>query len=324
MRVNYKASYWTPPLSPKRAFELEAQQIAALDLFSMVSLTDHDNVKAPILLRNVPSAQSIPVSVEWTAPYGGQAFHLGVHNLPSASAARWMEILAEYTSSPSDERLAEILVALDAAPGVLVIFNHPMWDLYLVGSERHAFLVNEFLRKYGQWLHAVELNGLRHWDENRGVRELAEKWDMVLISGGDRHGLEPNANINLTNATTFCEFVHEIRSERKSNVLFMPQYAEPWKHRMLRSAVDAVSDYPDFPHGSRRWDDRVYHPDANGVNRPLSELWPDGTAPLAMRLGIGLVRLMGQGVVSKGFRLAWSESHELRLALGEYDSPSPG
>ena len=105
---------------------------------------------------------------------------------------------------------------------------------------------------------------------------------MLLISGGDRHGVEPNANINLTNATSFTEFVHEIRREKKSNMLFMPQYAEPWKHRILQSTIDAVRDYPEFPQGSRTWDERVYHPDAHGVVRPLSELWPDGQAPRVM------------------------------------------
>lgn len=196
-----------------------------------------------------------------------------------------------------------------------------MWDLYVVGREKHAYLVNEFIRKHGAWIHALELNGLRHWDENRSVLQLSEQWNILLISGGDRHGVEPNANINLTNATSFAGFVHEIRYEKKSSVLFMPQYAEPWKHRMLRSAIVAVRYYPEFPQGSRRWDERVYHPDRNGVLPPLSELWPDGTAPLSMFWGIGLVRLMGRGLVSKGFRMAWSESDELRLALGEYGSP---
>ena len=101
--------------------------------------------------------------------------------------------------------------ALHSEPNVLVVFNHPMWDLYMMGKEKHQFLVNEFLQKNGAYLHALELNGLRNWDENREVRRLAEKWNMVLISGGDRHGVEPNANINLTNAASFTEFVHEIR-----------------------------------------------------------------------------------------------------------------
>ena len=127
-----------------------------------------------------------------------------------------------------------------------------MWDLFLVGKESHQFLVNEFLQSYGAFLHALELNGLRDWEENRYVRRLAQQWNMLLISGGDRHGVEPNANINLTQAASFTEFVHEIRRQRDSNVLFMPQYAEPWKHRLLQSTLDAIRDYPDFPQGSRR------------------------------------------------------------------------
>ncbi len=320
MRLDYAASYWTPPMTPRLAFDLETRQIEKLGLSAMVSISDHDNIKAPMLLRSVPSARQIPVSVEWSAPYGGvQSFHLGVHNLPSDRAVEWMATFAEFTANPSDTRLTEILVALHEEPNVLLVFNHPMWDLYLVGKEKHQFLVNEFLLKNGAWLHALELNGLRNWEENRAVRRLAEKWNMLLISGGDRHGVEPNANVNLTNAASFTEFVHEVRREKKSHVLFMPQYAEPWKHRILQSAMDIVRCYPEFPQGSRTWDERVYHPDANGIVRPLSELWPDGAAPRVMRWTIALVQMLGRGLVSGGLRMAWNDSDQLRLALGEQE-----
>jgi len=319
IRVNYAASYWTPPMTPKLAFDLESRQIEKLGMDSMVSLSDHDTIQAPMLLRTVPSARQIPVSVEWTAPYGIQSFHLGVHNLPSAKAQEWMQTLSDYTANPSDARLTEILQALHDEPNVLVIFNHPLWDLYLVGQEKHDFLVNEFLQKNGAYMHALELNGLRNWDENRAVRRLAEMWNMLLITGGDRHGVEPNANINLTNATSFTEFVHEIRRERKSHMLFMPQYAQPWKHRLLQSTIDAIRSYPEFPQGSRTWDERCYHPDAQGVVRPMSELWPKGRAPRALSALIAMVQMMGQVPVSGGLRLAWSDSEQMRLALGEND-----
>jgi hypothetical protein len=315
--IDYAASYWTPPMTPKLAFDLETRQIEKLDLKPMVSITDHDNITAPMLLRMIASARQIPVSVEWSAPYGEQSFHLGVHNLPSVRATEWMDTLADFTANPSDGRLTEILKALDEEPNVLVVFNHPMWDLYLIGKERHQFLVTEFLQKNGNYLHALELNGLRNWEENREVRRLAEQWNMLLISGGDRHGVEPNANLNLTNAASFTEFVHEIRLEKKSNMLFMPQYAEPWKHRMLQATIDAVRHYPEFPQGSRSWDERVYHPDANGVVRPLSELWPTGAAPRAMSWLLGAMQLMGASPVSGGLRMVWSEGRQLRLALGE-------
>jgi hypothetical protein len=320
LRVNYAAAYWTPPMTPRLAFDLESRQIEDLGLNSMVSITDHDSIEAPMLLRTIPSARRIPVSVEWSVPYGGvQDFHIGVHNLPSNCAKQWMRALAEFTANPKQERLKEILVAMNDEPNVLVVFNHPMWDLFLVGEEKHQFLVNEFLQKYGAYLHALELNGLRNWEENRSVRRLAQQWNMLLISGGDRHGVEPNANINLTNATSFTEFVHEIRRQRMSNVLFMPQYAEPWKHRLLQSTLDAIRNYPDFPQGSRTWDERAYHPDANGVLRPLNEIWPNGRAPFSIHWAIKAVQMLGKGPVSGGLRIAWSEDSQLRLALGEQE-----
>ncbi|MGA9584604.1 MAG: hypothetical protein WBQ95_04705 [Terracidiphilus sp.] len=320
VRVDYAKSYWTPPMTPKLAFDLERGQIEKLDLNSMVSITDHDNIEAPMLLRTVPSARGIPVSVEWSVPYGGaQDFHLGVHNLPSIHAKQWMRTLAEFTAKPSEPRLKEILVALHDEPNVLVVFNHPLWDLFMVGEEKHGFLVNEFLQKYGSWLHALELNGLRNWEENRAVRRLAQQWNMLLISGGDRHGVEPNANINLTRAASFTEFVHEIRNERRSNVLFMPQYAQPWKHRLLQSTMDAIRDYPDCPQGSRTWDERAYHPDSNGVIRPLSEIWPRGRAPFSIQWAIKAVQMLGKGPVSGGLRIAWSDDSQRRLALGEQE-----
>jgi len=210
-----------------------------------------------------------------------------------------------------------MLAELDEIPGVLIIFNHPLWDLYRIGREKHDFLVNEFLAVNGQFCHAVELNGLRHWDENRDVATLAAKWNQLLISGGDRHGVEPNANINLTRATSFTEFVYEVRRERQSHVLFMPQYAEPWKHRILNSTLDAIRDYPEFPEGSRRWDERVFHPDGSGENRTLASLWPEGHVPSYLEMIVRGVRLMGSKPVSSGLRLAWNDASAMRSAMAE-------
>jgi hypothetical protein len=318
LSLNFAAGYWTPPLTPRLAFDLESRQIEKLDLMPLVSITDHDSINAPMLLRTVASARHIPVSVEWTAPFGGdQAFHLGIHNLPSDSGVSWMRTFEEFTASPSEKRLTEILAALHDLPNVLTVFNHPMWDLYLIGEQRAKAHVESFMHQNGQFIHALELNGLRHWEENRSVKRMAEAWKKVLISGGDRHGREPNANINLTNAACFTDFVHEIRYEQRSNVLFLSQYAEPWKHRLLQSTLDAIRDYPDFPLGSRFWDERVFHPDIHGVVRPLSELWLKGHAPFYLQWIIQAVRMMGMHPVSSSLRMAWDDSRELRFALGE-------
>jgi hypothetical protein len=323
MKANYAESYWTPPMTPRLAFDLESRQIENMGLASMVSITDHDNIHASMLLRSVPSACQIPISLEWTVPYGGvQAFHLGVHNLPSVRAAQWMDTLHDFTAHPSDQRLTEILAALHSEPDVLVVFNHPAWDLYMIGREKHRILVNEFLRGNGAFLHALELNGLRSWHENRATRRMAEHWKMLLISGGDRHGVEPNASINLTSAATFAEFVHEIRCDKESHVLFMPQYAQPWKYRFFQSTLDAVRHFPEFPQGSRTWDERIYHPDASGVIRPLSELWSNEKAPRLLSGSVRLALLAGSGLVTDALRLALTlkDSHQLQLALDERDS----
>ena len=98
--VNYAAAYWTPPLTPRIAFDVESSQIEKkLGLMPLVSITDHDTIAAPMLLRTVAAARHIPVSVEWSAPFGGdQAFHFGIHNLPSDSGAAWMKTFEEYTA----------------------------------------------------------------------------------------------------------------------------------------------------------------------------------------------------------------------------------
>jgi hypothetical protein len=322
IRPDYARSYWTPPLTPRLAFDLERTQIEEkLQMPAMVSISDHDDIRAPMLLRSLESARQIPVSLEWTVPFGKGAFHLGIHNLPSATGAEWMQRMEAFTAIPIAERpaklLTELLAELDEMPGVLIVFNHPLWDLYRIGKEKHRFLVNDFLAVNGQFVHAVELNGLRHWDENREVAKLASQWNQVLISGGDRHGIEPNANVNLTRATSFTGFVHEVRKERISHVLFMPQYAEPWKHRILNSTLDAIRNYPDFPEGSQRWDERVYHPDANGTMRALSELWDKGHVPSYLTAILNGVRMLGAAPVSKGLRLAWNDANAMRTAMAE-------
>ena len=322
IRPDYARSYWTPPLTPKLAFDLERTQIEErLQMAAMVSITDHDDIRAPMLLRSLASARQIPVSLEWTVPFGKGAFHLGIHNLPSATGQDWMQRMEAFTAIPIPERpakmLTEMLAELNEVPGVLIVFNHPLWDLYRIGVEKHRFLVNDFLAVNGQFVHAVELNGLRNWDENREVATLASQWNQVLISGGDRHGIEPNANVNLTRATSFTGFVSEVRKERTSHVLYMPQYAEPWKHRILNSTLAAIRNYPDFPEGSQRWDERVYHPDANGNPRQLSELWIGGQAPVYLSALLSGVRMLGAAPVSSGLRLAWDDAKAMRNALAE-------
>ncbi len=273
--IDFSQAYWTPPLPPKLAFEVESNQIEIeLELMSLVSLTDHDSIGAPSALRQLPDPVQVPFAVEWSVPFEGAVFHLGIHNLPEGQAHLIMEDLAEFTQHPSAPRLLELLAALHGLPEVLIVFNHPLWDQHCMGPSTFRHILERFLHCYAEYLHAFELNAMRAWPENRGVIRLAAVWQRPVISGGDRHGCEPSGALNLTCATSFPEFVNEIRNEQLSHIVFMPQYAEVLGIRFLQTVIDTIRDYPEHPVGSRRWDERVFHMDFQlGYHRPLSKLW---------------------------------------------------
>jgi len=297
--VDFSRAYWTPPLTPKLAYETEKDQVEnTLGLKAMVSLTDHDNIEAPMWLRTVPESAHAPISLEWSVPFAGTIFHLGVHNLPSGQSQTIVDDLAAYTRNPSDQRLYELLAMLDRFQDVLVVFNHPLWTQSCVGVQRGSDDLDRFLSCAGPFLHAFEINATRSTKENNRVRELAEQWQRPLVSGGDRHGCAASGALNLTGAETFCEFVNEIRQERRSHVLLMPQYSEPVSIRTTRTLLDVIRNYPEYPMGSRRWDDRIFHPGENGgPDRPVSALWK--APPAYVEQILACIRLLESAVVQR-------------------------
>src|ERR1700730_17519532 len=83
IRPDYARSYWTPPLTPRLAFDLERNQIEdSLQLPGLVSISDHDSIQAPLLLRSVPSARHIAVSLERPVPFPAIFFLLFINTLP--------------------------------------------------------------------------------------------------------------------------------------------------------------------------------------------------------------------------------------------------
>lgn len=307
--LDFGSVFWRPPLAPREALELERSQILEkLGLDALVSITDHDDVQAGILL-SVLDPQS-PVSVEWTVPFGPSFFHLGIHNLPPRGAQEVMGELAAVTKNPTRERVREILAAVNDSPGALVVWNHPSWDEARIGSVGHALIVGQFLERFGEFIHALELNGLRPWHENERVRSIAATSGHPLISGGDRHGLEPNANLNLTNAATFDEFADEIRRDRHSDIVFLPQYREPIRIRMIETMRDAVRDYPEFPEDRRRWSDRVFYTTVEGEIRPLSSVW-NGNEPWPVKWFVRGVQATMMPQVRGALKAALADAQEI-------------
>src|SRR5262249_21298144 len=81
-KLNFARGWWTPPLGPHEAWAVEAAQVERLNLDALVSLTDHDDIEAPVALQLLEDSKGSPISVEWTVPFGPTFFHLGIHNLP--------------------------------------------------------------------------------------------------------------------------------------------------------------------------------------------------------------------------------------------------
>jgi hypothetical protein len=287
--VDFSRAYWTPPLSPASAFQLERKQIEGLELQPLVSLTDHDDIEAPLALQVTANRGEAPVSVEWTVPYGGSILHLGIHNLPPHRDRPWMETLRAFTAAPSDAGLSELLRSLHAIPEALIVLNHPFWREEGVGEAEHRCALELLLRKCLESIHAFELNATRSWRENAATIALARAHRRPLISGGDRHACEPAGSINLTNAGSFSEFVTEIR-ENSSAILFMPQYREPLALRILEAGWDILRPYPEYP-GRERWIDRIFYFGDDGVARPLSVIWKDDV-PWMLNTATALLQLL--------------------------------
>ncbi len=295
------------------AWELEKGQIeSALSLQAFVSLTDHDCIEAPVSLRLLGEWRDAPVSVEWTAPFGGTFFHFGVHNLPPAGARRAMQAMAEYTASPADRRLGEILEWFSGNPQTLVVFNHPLWDENEVGSRTHRHAAAELLRRYGTFIHALELNGLRPWGENLMVVEWARAWRKPAVSGGDRHGLEPNALLNLSHAATFAEFVEEIRRDARSEICIMPNYLRPLSWRVFDTVLDIVGDHEIHGLGWKRWDERVFYRYDDGTERSLRDIWK-GEPPAPVRAFTALARALYGSWIQRTLRATVAGQGEFAL-----------
>jgi hypothetical protein len=300
---DFSKAYWRGPLSARAACDLERKQIERIGLGAIASLTDHDTIDAALLLNSEGTSGAVPISVEWTVPYEEAYFHVGVHNLPTERAAAVMQEMTEYTAQPRPEVLARLLEQLDADPAVLIVLNHPLWDMAGVGLKRVVTLVKHFLRSHGQQVHALEANGLRHWQENMGVVHLAQKSGHPVVAGGDRHGLEPNAVINLSRASSMAEFVEEIRKERSSDIAILPQYREPLVLRHMLTAWDAVREHPTLV-DRQRWMNRVYVVCDDGIERPLSSIWTEG-APAWIDPCLNVVGMLASQMLRTPFRLAY-------------------
>ncbi len=323
---DFSEAFWSPPLSPASVYEIEKEQINEIGLDAIVSITDHDSIDATLIVNEQKENAQAPISMEWTVPFDYGFFHVGVHNLPKESAAEITRKLLDYTfveENHTEEKLTEAFAMLNELPGVLVILNHPIWDIELVGKARHRALLKDFLRIHGQWIHALEVNGFRCWSENKAVIELAEALDMPLATGGDRHGCKPNTVINVTNARSFEEFVSEIRVDKRSEIVLLPEYEQPLHSRQLNSFSEILKYYEEFPEGRKKWIDRVHYDLRDGLGvRPLSTHW-DKSGPPWLRVAVWTLGFLGSPTARPLFRLLREKKDQIpkNLSINDFEVP---
>jgi len=306
--INFARAWWTPPVTARQVFEMETLEIESrLGLPAIVSITDHDDIAAGLWLQALDAQGRIPVSVEWTAPYGRGFFHIGVHNLPPDRAAELMREMSAYSQQAKPRmELRDLLVWINEIPETLVVLNHPLWDLEYIGAQQHAVALGSLLGEHKAWIHALEINGFRSWRENKEVMATAKDFGLSVVSGGDRHGCRSNTVLNLTRAASFAEFVAEVRDDGRSDVLLMPEYRESRVLRTLEVVADVLRQYPNHPQGQFLWTNRVFIDLEDDGVHPLSDYWKRG-GPVWVRVALWGLRTMGSRRVKPALRMALAQ-----------------
>jgi hypothetical protein len=124
---DFSRGWWHPPVSPRAVFDSESQQIERrFDLAALVSVTDHDDIRAGLDLQNLYANRRAPISLEWTVPYGQGYFHLGVNNLPAESSGEWFRRLNAFTTKTSHESLGNLLAELHEQPETFRLIANPV------------------------------------------------------------------------------------------------------------------------------------------------------------------------------------------------------
>lgn len=310
--LDFSRAWWTPPVTPRQVIDIETQQIEQkLGLRALVSITDHDDIEAGLLMQVLDTPLRHPISMEWTVPYGSGFFHLGVHNLPREEASAITSELLKYTNGHPEARcLVELLDLLNQYESTLLVLNHPFWDIELIGEEEHRRCLREFMSEHGSRIHALEINGFRRWRENELTIALATEVGLPIVSGGDRHGCQPNTLLNLTKASCFEQLVAEIRDDAYSEIVIMPEYRESMVMRIFEIVAEVIGHYPEHVLGRSHWSDRVFFAfdhsvtrEVESVARPLSHYWPNG-GPGWVKGSLWLLRRLGSKQLKAALRRA--------------------
>ena len=217
------ARYWCPALSPKQVFESETAQAADRWRGRLVSIADHARSPQSRRAGHRRPSGSCPISTEWRSPSRGSIFHLGIHDMPAASAAAMLHEFKAFTANPVERELTEEPPRVgDAARVALTVLNHPL-GMRISTPDQSRLHSRTSLRPYAQEsLHATEINGYRRHADNKSVIQLRTRSGPSPCGRGDRHDDAANVMLDVTSGLDFDEFVQEVQRDGVADTVVVP------------------------------------------------------------------------------------------------------
>jgi hypothetical protein len=241
--LDYGQLGYYPPFRPHEIWRMETENARRLSVDRLLlAITDHDEVAGSLELRqqNPDYSERIALGEEFTIRYDGHVFHLGLSGLPED---RLPQVAASLRASAGSGHLDAVFEQLDSL-GCLVVLNHPLITWSRTPTEVPAL---GLLRRYGWAIGALELNGMRSMAENLRVMELARQVNKPLVGGGDSHLLMPSSALSASRATTYAEFIAEVRSGW-GRPLVTREYFSPLRWRMSLRVLSFIAQYRDIAH----------------------------------------------------------------------------
>jgi hypothetical protein len=276
--LNYADVTFNPPYTPDDVYEMEAAAAADWGFDGVhLAITDHDEFAGSLaLLRGRPDLNGrIAVSEELSLWFQGHLFHLGVSHLPESEVEQTHTRIQAAARGGRYDELFETL----GASGCLVVLNHP---LVAWGPGAATIPVAELLSRYGWAIHALEVNGMRPREENDRVLELARQWRKPVVGGGDSHLLVASSILSLSRATTFKDFIAEVK-DGHAVPFVTPDYFAPLRWKLFLRVLFFISRY-------RQIASYKGQPVAAMLERRIVLLDPIGAAS---RVFLGLVSALG-------------------------------
>jgi predicted metal-dependent phosphoesterase TrpH len=237
--VDYRRLHYRPPFRPDRIWQMETDNAASLGYSRLLlAITDHDEVAGGRELYNSRphEAGQIGLGEELTFRFEHEVFHLGITGLAGERLEDVHQALGEAARA---DRLDDVFELL-ASTGCLVVLNHPLlgWG----AGHQDGAIVPRLLERYGWAVDALEFNAMRSQSENRRVVELAQRVHKPLVGGGDSHLLLASSAACATAATTYADFVAEVKSGRSRPIL-RREYFAPQRWKIALRVLSFIAQY---------------------------------------------------------------------------------